>query len=80
MATKKRKKGKKGKPARPALERNSRKLLALLKQDGWEVVKTEGSHHKLRNPKFKHFITLAHSTKDLPTGTLRQIYKAAGWL
>jgi predicted RNA binding protein YcfA (HicA-like mRNA interferase family) len=54
--------------------------LARLKREGWEVVKAEGSHHKLRNPEFRHPIILPHPKKNLPTGTVRQIYKAAGWL
>lgn len=66
--------------AKLVLERDSKKLLARLKREGWEVVKAEGSHHKLRHPKFKHPIILPHPKKDLPTGTVRQIYKSAGWL
>jgi predicted RNA binding protein YcfA (HicA-like mRNA interferase family) len=66
--------------AKLVLERDSKKLLARLKREGWEVVKAEGSHHKLRNPEFRHPIILPHPKKNLPTGTVRQIYKAAGWL
>lgn len=66
--------------SRLVLERNSKKLLTRLKREGWEVVKAEGSHHKLRNPNFGHSIILPHPKKNLPTGTVRQIYKAAGWL
>jgi predicted RNA binding protein YcfA (HicA-like mRNA interferase family) len=66
--------------AKLVLERDSKKLLARLKREGWEVVKAEGSHHKLRNPEFRHPIILPHPKKNLPTGAVRQIYKAAGWL
>jgi len=62
------------------IERNSRKFLARLQQDGWRVVNIEGSHHKLAHPVHKHKIVLVHPKKDLPLGTARQIHKAAGWL
>jgi predicted RNA binding protein YcfA (HicA-like mRNA interferase family) len=62
------------------IERNSRKILARLQQDGWRVVNIEGSHHKLAHPVHKHKIILVHPKKDLPIGTARQIHKAAGWL
>jgi predicted RNA binding protein YcfA (HicA-like mRNA interferase family) len=51
-----------------------------LKREGWSVVSIEGSHHKLAHPSFKHKIVLVHPKKDLPIGTVRQIYEAAGWL
>lgn len=60
------------------MERNSRKLLALLQRDGFELVAVTGSHHKLR--KGTRTVTLPHPKKDLPLGTVRQIYKQAGWL
>jgi predicted RNA binding protein YcfA (HicA-like mRNA interferase family) len=62
------------------LERDSKRIMARLKREGWVVQKAEGSHHKLRHPKFKRPIILPHPKKNLPTGTVRQIYKAAGWL
>jgi predicted RNA binding protein YcfA (HicA-like mRNA interferase family) len=61
------------------IERNSRKILQRLESDGWVVVSTTGSHHKLKNPKFQHSIILVHPQKDLPIGTAKQIHKAAGW-
>jgi predicted RNA binding protein YcfA (HicA-like mRNA interferase family) len=60
------------------LERNSRKLLKMLEKDGWKVVRTRGSHHTLKKPGVKHPVVLVHPKKDLPIGTVRQIYKDAG--
>ena len=60
------------------METNSRKLLKALKEDGFEVVAVKGSHHKLR--KGDRTLILPHPKKDLPEGTVRSIYKAAGWL
>jgi len=66
--------------ANTPIERNSRKVIARLKQEGWRVVSIEGSHHKLAHAAHKHKIVLVHPKKDLPIGTARQIHKAAGWL
>lgn len=59
------------------MEKNSRKLLALLEEDGFELVKVTGSHHKLR--KGNKTVILPHPKKDLPKGTVKAIYKQAGW-
>lgn len=60
------------------LETNSRKLLKLLKDAGFEEVSKRGSHLKLR--KGDRTVILPHPKKDLPTGTVRSIYEAAGFL
>jgi predicted RNA binding protein YcfA (HicA-like mRNA interferase family) len=60
------------------MERDSRKIIRRLKQEGWELISARGSHHKFR----KGSITLIvpHPKKDLPEGTARSIAIAAGWL
>ncbi len=60
------------------MECNSRKIIKRLKQDGFELVAVEGSHHKFR--KGDKTVTVPHPKKDLPTGTARSIAKQAGWL
>jgi predicted RNA binding protein YcfA (HicA-like mRNA interferase family) len=60
------------------LQTNSRKLIRLLQQDGFQLVKVVGSHHKLK--KGDSIVTVPHPKKDLPIGTVRSIYKQAGWL
>ncbi|MEQ1651139.1 MAG: type II toxin-antitoxin system HicA family toxin [Hyphomicrobium sp.] len=62
------------------MERNSRKILARLKADGWVLAGAEGSHHKLKHPVSGKTIIVPHPKKDLPTGTARSIAKFAGWL
>jgi predicted RNA binding protein YcfA (HicA-like mRNA interferase family) len=81
MAKKNPKKGlaQRPKPAKPPLERDSKKILARLKKEGWTVERVKGSHHQLKRPGTKKLITLSHPTKSLPTGTARQIHKIAGW-
>lgn len=63
-----------------AVERDSRKILARLKREGWQPVGTRGSHHKLRHPVTGKTIIVPHPKKDLPEGTARNIAKQAGWL
>lgn len=60
------------------MERDSRKIVKRLKEEGFELVSVRGSHHKFR----KGSVTLIvpHPKKDLPEGTARAIAKAAGWL
>lgn len=60
------------------LETNSRKLLQKLKAAGFEEVSKKGSHLKLR--KGDRTVILPHPKKDLPLGTVRNIYKQAGLL
>ena len=62
------------------VERNSRKILARLKSEGWQLVGVEGSHHKLSQLDSGKTIIVPHPKKDLPTGTARAIAKHAGWL
>ncbi|MBA8903736.1 putative RNA binding protein YcfA (HicA-like mRNA interferase family) [Phyllobacterium sp. P30BS-XVII] len=60
------------------MERDSRKIIKRLKDEGFELVSVSGSHHKFR----KGTLTLIvpHPKKDLPIGTARSIAKDAGWL
>jgi predicted RNA binding protein YcfA (HicA-like mRNA interferase family) len=60
------------------MERDSRRIIARLKADGFEFVSTRGSHHKFRKGALT--IVVPHPKKNLPTGTARAIAKAAGWL
>lgn len=62
------------------MEHNSRKLIQMLRQDGWELVATRGDHHQFRHPQKKGRVTVPHPNKDIPSGTVRSIYKQAGWL
>jgi len=59
-------------------ETNSRKLIKLLEAHGFELVGITGSHHKFRSG--SRTVTVPHPKKDLPIGTVRQIYRQAGLL
>jgi predicted RNA binding protein YcfA (HicA-like mRNA interferase family) len=62
------------------LERNSRKVLKMLKDAGWQVVAQKGSPVQLRHPRKPGRVTVPHPETDLPAGTVRSIYRQAGWL
>ena len=60
------------------MERESRKIVKRLKQEGFELVSVRGSHHKFR--KGSIVLIVPHPEKDLPIGTARAIAKLAGWI
>lgn len=51
-------------------------LLRLLKQNGWTVVRINGSHHVLQ--KGERTTVVPIHGRDVPTGLLNQILKEAG--
>jgi predicted RNA binding protein YcfA (HicA-like mRNA interferase family) len=62
------------------MERDSRKLIGLLLEDGWTEAGITGSHHHFKHPAKRGKVTVPHPKKDLPTGTVRSILKQAGLL
>ncbi len=60
------------------IERDSRKIIQRLKDEGFEAVSVSGSHHKLRRD--GKTVIVPHPKKDLPLGTARAIAKQAGWI
>lgn len=60
------------------MERDSRKIIKRLMDEGFELISIRGSHHKLR--KGETVLVVPHPKKDLPVGTARAIAKQAGWI
>ena len=60
-----------------SMEMNSRKIIKRLKADGWEHLRTEGSHHTFGRGSER--ITVPHPRKDVSTGVALKIAKDAGW-
>jgi len=56
---------------------NSKDIVKRLKQEGWTPVSVKGSHHKFR--KGDKTVIVPHPKKDLPVGTVKSIFKLAGW-
>lgn len=57
----------------------SRKLVRMLRKDGWEIDRIKGDHHTFKHPDKTELITLTYPKKDLPLGLVRSIYRIAGW-
>jgi len=57
----------------------SRELIQRLKDNGWELVGGKGDHQKFKHPQRPGHVVIPHPRKDLPVGTLRNIFRQAGW-
>lgn len=56
-----------------------RELVRLLERDGWEVVRTRGSHRQFPHSSKRGTATVSGGLGvDVPTGTLRSAWKQAG--
>ena len=62
------------------METNSRKLIKKLEEDEFVKTTKSGSHQKLYRERDNRTVIVPHPKKDLPIGTVRNIYKAAGWI
>ncbi|MDD9910740.1 MAG: type II toxin-antitoxin system HicA family toxin [Ahrensia sp.] len=60
-------------------ERDSRKLIKMLEDDGWTLLRVKGSHHHFHKKGHRHIVTVPHPRKDISPGVCRAIYQAAGW-
>ena len=49
-----------------------------LARDGWELKRVSGSHHLFHRPDRPGRVIVPHPRKDLPVGTLRNIWRQAG--
>ncbi len=58
---------------------NSREIIKRLKTEGWKKVSVDGDHHQFKHPTKKGRVTVTHPRKDIPQGTVRSIYRQAGW-
>ncbi len=59
---------------------SSRDIIKRLKADGWELVRIRGSHRQFKHTTRPGRVTVPHPAKDLPEGTVKSIYKQAGWV
>ncbi len=62
-----------------AVERNSGKVIRMLRKDGWAHIATRGSHRQFTHPTKPGRVTVPHPNKDIPRGTVASIYRQAGW-
>ncbi|MDH3603529.1 MAG: type II toxin-antitoxin system HicA family toxin [Candidatus Tectomicrobia bacterium] len=55
-----------------------RDVLRRLRQDGWEIVRTRGSHRQLKHPVKAGLVTVSGKPNvDIPPGTLQNIWRQA---
>ncbi len=57
----------------------SKEIIKRLKREGWELVAVSGSHHKFKHPEKPGYVTVIHPNHDFAIGTLRSIFRQAGW-
>ncbi len=57
---------------------DSRKIIKILKQNGWYEIAKAGSHIQFRHPERKGRVTVPHPKKDIPIGTLKSIERQSG--
>jgi predicted RNA binding protein YcfA (HicA-like mRNA interferase family) len=59
--------------------KDSRDIIGRLQREGFVLMSVTGSHHKFRHPVTKRTVIVKHPRKDAPLGTVRAMYKQAGW-
>ena len=64
------------------MDRDSRKIVRRLVEDGFVLISVKGSHHKYARDEYgaRRIVIVPHPKKDLPTGTVRAIARQAGWI
>jgi len=56
----------------------SREIIKILKKKGFQLDHTTGSHYIFRHPQNKSRAVVPYHRKDLPKGTLLNVFKEAG--
>lgn len=58
---------------------NSRGIIRRLERDGWRLARVNSSHHHFFRDGAKSIVTVPHPKRDIAPGTVRSIYRQAGW-
>jgi predicted RNA binding protein YcfA (HicA-like mRNA interferase family) len=58
---------------------NSRDIIRRLESEGWRLARITGSHHHFAKPGRRDIVTVPHPRKDITIGTIKNIYRQAGW-
>jgi predicted RNA binding protein YcfA (HicA-like mRNA interferase family) len=59
--------------------RKTADLVRMLEADGWSRVRTKGDHAQHKHPTKPGLVTIDLGQRELPVGTLRSVYRQAGW-
>ena len=54
-------------------------MIKRLEADGWYLARVKGSHHHFKHNTKSGLVTVPHPSKDIVIGTLRSIFRQAGW-
>jgi predicted RNA binding protein YcfA (HicA-like mRNA interferase family) len=61
-------------------DRKTRNVIAALFGDGWEITRRgPGDHVQMKHPTKLGKVSVDTGEPEIPTGTLRSIYRQAGW-
>ena len=58
----------------------SSRLIRMLLDDGWELMRITGSHHQFKHRGKGRCVTVPHPKKELSIGIVRAVLKSAGML
>ena len=61
------------------LHMNSAAVIKRLRRAGWVLRRVKGSHHHFTHPTRPGVVTVPHPRRDVMLGTLRDIFRQAGW-
>jgi predicted RNA binding protein YcfA (HicA-like mRNA interferase family) len=61
------------------LRMTSKEIIRRLESEGWYCAGGKGDHQKYKHPSKAGHVVVPHPRKDMPTGTLRNIFRQAGW-
>jgi len=56
---------------------SSKELITIIENDGWKLVGCRGSHWQFKHPTKPGRVTITHPKKDVPIGTMRNIFAQA---
>jgi predicted RNA binding protein YcfA (HicA-like mRNA interferase family) len=54
-------------------------IMKRLITDGWAMRKGKGDHVNFTKPGIRFVVTVDTGVREIPVGTLRSIYRLAGW-
>lgn len=54
-------------------------VIKRLEVEGWKKAGGRGDHVKFKHPDRSGHVVVPHPRKEIPVGTLRNIYRQAGW-
>ena len=57
----------------------SAEIIKRLESEGWQHEGGKGDHMKFKHPANPGHVVVPHPLKDMAIGTLRNIYRQAGW-